>query len=113
MNRIRTVLSLTALLAIVFAGAAVAAPPQSGDPAKGEKLYAAQKCSMCHRIGETGGKMGPELTSVATKRDAAWLRAYLPDPKAVDPKNKMPAAKVTGGDLNDLIAYLLTLKTGK
>lgn len=110
MNRMRTILSVTLLCVVAFNGVALASPQQAGDAAKGEKLYAAQKCSLCHRIGETGGKMGPELTTVATKRDAAWLRKYLPDPKAVDPKNKMPAAKVAGSDLEDLIAYLLTLK---
>ena len=92
------------------ATATVKAPMAADDPANGAKIYAAQKCSLCHRIGSTGGKMGPELSAVATTRSAAWLAKYLVDPKASDPKNKMPAVKVTGQDLKDLVAYLGTLK---
>lgn len=105
-------------LAVVLVGGALAAAPRaamptasSGDPAKGQKIYVAQKCSICHKIGPTGGKMGPDLAAVGTKRDAAWLTKYLVNPKAEEPKNKMPAVKVKGRDLDDLIAYLLTLKS--
>lgn len=81
----------------------------SGDPVKGEKIYAAQKCNLCHKVGATGGKLGPDLSAVATRRDAAWMDKYLQNPKIVDPKNKMPAVKVKGQDLADLIAYLESL----
>ena len=80
------------------------------NPANGEKLYTAQKCALCHRIGTKGGKMGPDISAVGGKRDAAWLRKYLADPKTLDPKNKMPAVKLKGPEMEDLIAYLLTLK---
>ena len=87
----------------------VAKASASGDPLKGEKIYAEQKCSLCHKVGAAGGKLGPDLSAVATRRDAAWLAKYLVNPKIVDPKNKMPAVKVKGQDLDDLIAYLETL----
>lgn len=88
------------------------AAPQApaGDKVKGEAIYKAQKCSMCHRIGTAGAKMGPELTKVGTKRDEAWLKKYLTNPKAENPKNMMPAVKVKGADLDHLIAYMLSLK---
>ena len=54
--------------------------------------------------------MGPDLTKVGATRDKAWLAKYLPNPKAENPKNKMPAAKAKGADLDNLIAYLLSLK---
>ena len=54
--------------------------------------------------------MGPELTKVGAKRDLAWLSKYLINPKAENPKNKMPPVKAKGADLDDLIAYLLSLK---
>lgn len=88
------------------------APVQApaGDKVKGEAIYKAQKCSMCHRIGNAGAKMGPELTKVGATRNQAWLQKYLADPKAENPKNKMPAVKVKGADLDHLIAYMLSLK---
>jgi len=81
-----------------------------GDKVKGEKIYKDAKCSVCHKIGAAGGKMGPEITKVGATRNAAWLAKYLANPKAENPKNKMPAVKAKGADLDHLIAYLLSLK---
>jgi len=89
---------------------ATGASPAAGDPVKGKAVFTTLKCTMCHIIAGVGGKMGPDLSAVGTKRDAAWLAKYLPNPKGIDPKNKMPAAKATGQDLDNLVAYLLTLK---
>ena len=98
------------LSAAVTARTDAAPQAPAGDKAKGEPIYKAQKCSMCHRIGTAGAKMGPELTKVGATRDQAWLHKYLSDPKAENPKNKMPAVKVKGADLDHLVAYMLSLK---
>ena len=99
---------------LVVGGAALAslvAPALAGaDATQGKAVYAKLRCSMCHKIEGAGGKKGPDLTDVATKRDAAWLRKYLPNPKAVDPKATMPPVKASHEDLDHLIDYLLTLK---
>jgi putative heme-binding domain-containing protein len=95
---------VTALIALV------AGPLAAADPVKGKKVYEDAKCSVCHRIGATGGKMGPELTKVGATRDLSWLKKYLVDPKAENPKNKMPPVKAKGADLDHLIDYLLSLK---
>ena len=115
MGRVRVVSFLAVVVAFglaLGAGPGALAASQGGDPVKGQKIYAsaAPKCNLCHKIGATGGKLGPDLSAVGQKRDAAWLAKYLANPKIVDPKNKMPAVKVKGADLDDLIAYLLTLK---
>lgn len=100
------------MAATMAATPGTAATPTAGDPVKGKQVYDTHnpKCNVCHKIGATGGKLGPDLTAVGTKRDAAWLTKYLADPKAENPKNKMPAVKVKGQDLENLVAYLLTLK---
>ena len=95
---------------MVLIGLAAAPIAASGDKVKGEKIYKDAKCSVCHKIGSTGGKMGPELTKVGASRDLAWLTKYLANPKAENPKNKMPPVKAKGADLDDLIAYMLSLK---
>ena len=95
--------------ALALVSGAMAPVAAQGDKAKGEKVYADLKCSMCHTLG-TGKKMGPDLAKVGATRDKAWLAKYLPDPKGENPKNKMPAAKAKGADLDNLIAYLLSLK---
>jgi mono/diheme cytochrome c family protein len=105
---IRTALSSVAMIAIAAVGPLAAA--QAGNAANGAKLYTAQKCSVCHKIAGKGGPMGPDLSKVGGKRDAAWLKNYLTNPKSLDPKNKMPAVKLKGAEMDDLIAYLLSLK---
>ena len=107
MTRTRLIWVVMALVVVAYAGAPLAA---QGDKVKGEKVYQDNKCSVCHKIDTKGGKMGPELTKVGATRDTAWLAKFLVNPKADNPKNKMPAVKVKGADLDNLIAYLVSLK---
>jgi cytochrome c2 len=81
-----------------------------GNKVKGAEVFAAQKCSICHKVSGEGGTMGPELTKIGRTRTKAWLTKYLPNPKFENPKNKMPAVAVKGPDLDHLIAYLVSLK---
>lgn len=99
---------IAALALVAFAMAPVAA--SDGEKEKGAKIYKDQKCSVCHKVGAAGGKMGPDLTKVGGTRNMAWLAKYLANPKDENPKNKMPPVKVKGEDMEHLIAYLLSLK---
>jgi cytochrome c oxidase subunit 2 len=81
-----------------------------GDAVKGRDTFVAQRCVLCHKIDGSGGVLGPDLTAVGTRRNAAWLYEYLPKPQAAKPENKMPPVAVKGQDLDDLVAYLLSLK---
>lgn len=83
----------------------------SADATKGKEVYTKLRCAMCHKVEGSGGKKGPDLSDVAMRRDAAWLRKYLPNPKSVDPKATMPPVKASHDDLDHLIDYLLTLKS--
>lgn len=94
-----------------------AAGAPAGDPVKGQKIYVEQKCSQCHMVNGVGGKLSPDLSAIGNKRDAAWLAKYLVNPTTIDPKNppkiKMKPTTAKGQDLDDLIAYLLSLKGKK
>jgi cytochrome c2 len=79
---------------------------------EGKTLYD-QKCKTCHSIGSDAGKManiGGKLDGVGSKRDAAWLKAYIADPKSKMPDAKMPKVKLEPAQLDDIVAYMLTLK---
>jgi mono/diheme cytochrome c family protein len=87
-----------------------------GDAAKGEQVYAAQKCAMCHSIGDKGNKKGP-LDGVASKYSADELRQWIVDAKGMAAKAKAtrkPEMKnydqLPKGDVDALVAYMQTLK---
>ncbi|TAJ29085.1 MAG: c-type cytochrome, partial [Nitrospirae bacterium] len=90
----------------------VAAIPVT-DPsvARGKQLYHSLGCAACHRIHGEGEAIGPDLSSIGSQRDAAWLRKRLREPKSVVPGSIMPAyTSLSEGELKDLINYLLSLK---
>ena len=103
-------LALSGLMAV--SGIASAA----GDAAKGEQLYASQKCSMCHSIAGKGNKKYP-LDGVGGKLSAADLHEWLVNPDAqIAKKGEKPVMKMksykslSADDLDSLVAYLQTLK---
>ena len=84
---------------------------------KGQEVYAAQKCSICHSIAGKGGKSSP-LDGVGAKLSAADLRQWVVDPVAMSKKSNstkkppMPAKYGTlpAADLDALVAYMQSLK---
>lgn len=93
-------LSLTMLLAAVPAVAQVPA----GDAEAG-RAVAERWCSQCHVASGTGTDAVPPLAAVANYRDDDSLRAFL-----VRPHGRMPDLSLSTREINDLIAYLRTLR---
>ncbi|MBI2849023.1 MAG: cytochrome c [Chloroflexi bacterium] len=92
-----------------------------GDATKGQAVYQRSGCSGCHKIKGEGGSVGPDLSTVGTTaatRKAGmsasdYLRESQTNPGAFVVsgfQNIMPPTSVSGVDLDDLIAYLLSLK---
>lgn len=78
---------------------------------RGEALFATLGCSTCHIINGVGGQVGPDLTKVASRRDAAWIEQQIKDPKAHNPDSVMPGfAKLPNQEIKDLTDYLSGLK---
>jgi mono/diheme cytochrome c family protein len=72
-----------------------------------------QKCELCHSIAGVGGKkkeVGGPLDGVGSKRDDAWLRAYIADPKSRMDDAKMPKFKLAPPDMDAMVKYMLSLK---
>ena len=55
-----------------------------GDAARGRQLFMSEKakCSACHRVGDEGHRVGPELTTIGGNRSAADLLESLIFPSA-------------------------------
>jgi mono/diheme cytochrome c family protein len=84
---------------------------------KGEAVYAAQKCSMCHSVAGKGSKTSP-LDGVGTKLTADQIREWIVTPTEMTAKMKstkkppMPAkyGKLPKEDIDALVAYMQSLK---
>ncbi|WP_437200936.1 PVC-type heme-binding CxxCH protein [Planctomicrobium sp. SH664] len=48
----------------------------TGNPERGKLIYQ-QKCSICHKLGDTGHQVGPDMTSVQNKPPADLLASIL------------------------------------
>ncbi|SRR5579871_1796742 len=54
-----------------------------GDAARGEQIFRNEaKCLQCHAVGVSGGHVGSDLSTVGARRNAAFLRQAIVDPKS-------------------------------
>jgi cytochrome c oxidase subunit 2 len=85
--------------------------------ASGGAPFVAAGCSGCHRVAGTAAdaRYGPDLTHVASRRLIAAgtlentpenLAAWIRDPQAVKPGNKMPVLGLDEDEIRQLVAYL-------
>lgn len=77
----------------------------------GDKLAAltyADTCVACHKISGEGGTLGPDLTHVATRRDAASIKAVIEDAPRVFGETDMPVFKnkLRADQIDALVEYL-------
>jgi mono/diheme cytochrome c family protein len=105
---------LTAVAALAFCAFAAPASAQDAKVEKGPKVYAAQKCTMCHSVAGKGNPKSP-LDGVGSKLSAADLKTWIVDPKTMMEKTKAkPGMKaypsLPADDLDALVGYLLSLK---
>lgn len=77
---------------------------------KGKKLYRRNACKACHRIGEDGGRIGPELARAGDRLRPEWVYKWLKSPQSIYKDTKMPNFKLSDKDATALSAYISTLK---
>ena len=68
----------------------------TGDVARGQTLFG-KKCTTCHKQGETGHAVGPNLASLTTKSPESLLLAILDPSAAVEGKYLNYVAVTTAG----------------
>ncbi len=101
---------LAVLMALAAAPMPALAQTEPGDPAAGLRL-AATWCANCHRVAPDGP--GPSTDAAPTFRAIAQmpsatamsLRVFLQTPHP-----SMPDYRLTREELDDVVAYLLSLK---
>jgi cytochrome c2 len=104
--------SMAAAAVTGLLSAAWPAPAQDeAGTSKGQEVYAAQKCSMCHSVEGKGNKNNP-LDGVGSKLTPEQIRKWIVSPREMKSDSKMKAYPgLAAGDLDALVAYLSSLKT--
>jgi cytochrome c oxidase subunit II len=102
--------------------AAPATANQNVSPAaaEGARIFANSPCTTCHRIdGVSKGYIGPDLTHFGTRTTLAGgilpntpanVAKWITNPEAVKPGAQMPRLGLAGEQLNNLVAFLESLK---
>lgn len=70
---------------------------KDGDATRGRKLFFAEKtkCATCHRVGNKGGKIGPDLTTIGANRAAQDLLESIVFPSATFVRDYEPQTVLT------------------
>jgi cytochrome c oxidase subunit 2 len=98
-------------------------PKQGGDADAGKAFFLNGPCAGCHTIAGTtaAGKVGPELTHIGDpnaipqiagvlENNPDNLKKWLADPPGIKPGTIMPNLHLAPADIDNLVAYLETLK---
>jgi mono/diheme cytochrome c family protein len=100
-----------AILSVFSAASAAAQDAKT----QGEKVFAAQKCALCHSVGGKGNPKGP-MDEALSKLSADEIRAWITDANGMTAKTKAtrkPAMKeyaLPKEDVDALVAYLSAMK---
>lgn len=95
--------------------------PQTPQTIHGREVFLSHPCVMCHTIRGTaaGATVGPDLTHVASRATIAAgtlvnntgnLTGWIANAQSIKPGCRMPPNPMPASDLNDLVAYLETLR---
>jgi ubiquinol-cytochrome c reductase cytochrome b subunit len=93
---------------VVLAGAPT--PPVNPSLAEGQAIFVRQGCNACHGDNGVGGGIGPRLVGVGTKYDSAKLQSLLRSPTPAMLAGGMPPIDIKQEELDQLVAYLQSLK---
>ncbi|RMD91765.1 MAG: hypothetical protein D6813_07110 [Calditrichaeota bacterium] len=76
----------------------------------GKSLIEEYGCLGCHKIGDEGQNIGPELTHVGSKLTETYMFHLIKNPNELIPGTPMKNFKLSDEEVIDLVAYLRTLK---
>jgi mono/diheme cytochrome c family protein len=113
---------LTVLMSAVIGATALSAATDDPKVVAGAKAYATLKCQTCHQIKGVGMKppTGFVLDGVGTKTSAEDIKKWLTVPAEMEAKlpkrppmsmaSWMKSHKLTPADVDNLVAYMVSLK---
>lgn len=98
-----------------------ARPPRTPLERRGQQVFMAGTCPMCHAISGTPaqGRRAPDLTHIASRRmlgansipnAVGHMTGWIVDPQRIKPGNYMPPNNIPAEDLQALVTYLRSLE---
>jgi hypothetical protein len=105
------VLTIIAMAYLTFLGATAGSPTEidlevAPEYEAGKEVVASQGCLGCHKIGENGNALAPELTEIGAKLPrAAIARSLVVGPSFMPSYENLPPEKV-----NELTKFLASLR---
>jgi mono/diheme cytochrome c family protein len=90
-------------------GGSQATQVEPGIPERGEKLFRAKQCVVCHSVGGKGGRVGPELGKgqhVSLTQFAARMWNHGPGMWAKMQERGIQVPRLKGQEMADIVAYL-------
>ena len=102
-------------------GEAVWAYPMTEAQLRGQQVFLNAQCAKCHNIlgVDAYGTLGPDLTHFRSRPTLAAgqllntrgnLAGWIMNAPAIKPGTQMPPNQLSGSEMNDLLAYLETLR---
>jgi cytochrome c553 len=95
----------------------------AGDGFRGSEVFRKSNCTLCHKAVGNGTNMGLNLDGIGSRRDLAYLEAFLRDPEAtygsrtVDhgpaPKEAAYVADLPQADLHAIAVFLSQLRADR
>ena len=95
--------------------------PSDARALAGQQIFNSTACALCHAIAGTdaGGRVGPDLTHLASRRtlaagalplDRTRLASWIADPQRYKPGTNMPKVPMQAEELDAVVDYLMELK---
>lgn len=71
-----------------------------------EKEYG---CIACHKTGEEGGIVGPDLRQAAKRLRPEWMFSWIKNPQSIRHDSPMPNLGVPDDNIRSMIVYIMSL----
>jgi cytochrome c2 len=76
----------------------------------GKKLVEAYDCRACHKIGDGGIDIYPDLSWIGRKLRPEWDKKFLKNPLDWNPYTFMPNFNLSEREIEAIVTYLMSLK---
>lgn len=101
---------LKRLLPVLMLLAACGKPEPSSPTSAGKAYFVQAGCASCHKIGDLGSAVGPDLTLVGFRHNAEWLDLFVKDPQAWKKDTLMPNKRLSDEARTAIVGYLAQLE---